>query len=98
MSIPSEMGHLAMPINFLAQRKNQMAQTSFEHGITLGPEYYTLCRCATLAGRSICVCVCVEYLFMHEGELVDGELITGGHFTRRGFGWRRRCADNFHIL
>ena len=32
MSIPSELGHLAMPINFLALGKNQMAQASFEPG------------------------------------------------------------------
>ena len=32
MSIPSELGHLAMPINFLAKGKNQMAQASFEPG------------------------------------------------------------------
>ena len=31
MSIPSELGHLAMPTNFLAQGKNQMAQASFVH-------------------------------------------------------------------
>ena len=30
MSIPSELGHLAMPTNFLAQGKHQMAQASFE--------------------------------------------------------------------
>ena len=32
MSIPSELGHLAMPTNFLAKEKNQMAQASFEPG------------------------------------------------------------------
>ena len=30
MSILSELGHLAMPTNFLAQGKNRMAQASFE--------------------------------------------------------------------
>ena len=30
MSIPSELGHLAMPIIFLARGKNQMTQASFE--------------------------------------------------------------------
>ena len=28
MSIPIKLSHLAMPINFLAQRKNQMARVS----------------------------------------------------------------------
>ena len=32
MSIPSELGHLAMPTNFLAQGKNQMAGASLEPG------------------------------------------------------------------
>ena len=32
MSISSELGHLAVPINFLAWGKNQMAQANFEHG------------------------------------------------------------------
>ena len=32
MSIPSELGHLAMPINFLAKGKIQMTQASFEPG------------------------------------------------------------------
>ena len=32
MSILSEPGHLAMPINFLAKGKTQMAQASFELG------------------------------------------------------------------
>ena len=34
MSIPSKLGHLAMPIIFLAKRKNQMVLASFEHGIS----------------------------------------------------------------
>ena len=32
MSISSQLGHLAMPTNFLAQGKNQMAQASYEPG------------------------------------------------------------------
>ena len=32
MSTTSELSHLAMPINFLAQGKNRMAQASFEPG------------------------------------------------------------------
>ena len=39
MSTTSELGHLAMPINFLAQVKIQMAQASFE---PLDPESYAL--------------------------------------------------------
>ena len=32
MSIPNELGHLAVPIYFLAKWKNQRAQASFEPG------------------------------------------------------------------
>ena len=32
MSIPTEPGHLAMPINFLAYGKNQLAQARFKAG------------------------------------------------------------------
>ena len=32
MSIPSELGHLEVPIHFLAKWKNQRAQASFEPG------------------------------------------------------------------
>ena len=32
MSIPSELSQEAVPINFFAQRKNQMLQNFFEHG------------------------------------------------------------------
>ena len=32
MSIPSKLGHLAMPINFVDHGKNQMAQESFQPG------------------------------------------------------------------
>ena len=48
MSIPSELGHLAMPTNFLANRKNQMAQASFEPG-TFRSRVLRSARCATLA-------------------------------------------------
>ena len=34
MSIPSELAYLAMPINFLTQGKNQIAQASFQPGTT----------------------------------------------------------------
>ena len=50
MSIPSELGHLAMPINFLAWGKNQMAQASFEPG-TFRFRVLRSARCATLAGQ-----------------------------------------------
>ena len=42
MSIPSKLGHLAMPINFLAQGKNQMAQASFEPGTSRSSRYGVL--------------------------------------------------------
>ena len=38
MSIPSQLGHLAVPIDICLREKNQMVQANFE-----------LCRCATLA-------------------------------------------------
>ena len=41
MSILSDLGHLAMPINFLTYEKNKMAQASFKPG-PLDPESYTL--------------------------------------------------------
>ena len=35
MSIPSELGHLAVPINFFARGKNQLARARSEHGISV---------------------------------------------------------------
>ena len=43
MSIPSELGHLAMPTNFLAG-KNQMAQANFEPGTSQS----RVLRCAAM--------------------------------------------------
>ena len=51
MTIPSELGHLAMPTDFLAQGKNQMVQASsetWELSRDLSIPSSTLCRCATL--------------------------------------------------
>ena len=48
MSNLSELGHLAMPINYLAKGKIQMAQASFEPGTSPSPSP-TLCRCDTVA-------------------------------------------------
>ena len=61
MGISSELGHLAMPTNFLALWKNQMAQESFEPG-PLDPDFYALPLCHT--GY---VCRCRQIV------VVDGE-------------------------
>ena len=50
MSTTSELGHLAMPTNFLAYGKNHMAQASFEPG-TFRSRVLRSARCATLAWR-----------------------------------------------
>ena len=56
MSISSESGHLAVPINFLAEGKKQLPQASYEPGRPLGPSRM-LCRCATLAQQRRKFCI-----------------------------------------
>ena len=50
MSIPSELGHIAMPINVLAQGKIQLAKASFEPE-TSGPRVVYAVTQSVLEGQ-----------------------------------------------
>ena len=45
----NELGHVAMQINFLAWRKNQLTQASFEHVINIYNNLLLTCMSASLA-------------------------------------------------